>query len=131
MMDHFEPILFLESSPRIRSLFDSFWGMESVQNLLVNCDSESAFWKLEHKQYALLIVDVRMISGEISDWMKKLERERPQDIGRIIWVVETKEERDRWTALGVLHVLRLPFQWSQWLPVIKKMGLRWNLWKRE
>lgn len=129
-MDPFEPIIFLENNQRIRSLFDSFWGMESVVNPLVNFNSEEAFWKSLPGKGTLLIVDAHVLTGDVGEWIKKFEKMKPHYRNRIILVVETKEEREKMLAQGVSQVLRLPFQWSQWLPVMKKMGFRWGLWSR-
>ena len=130
MIPRFKPILFLESHPRIRSLFDSFWGLSMIENEMVHFASGKDFLDRSPDECALFLVDRRSIEGEIVEWMSQLELKKPQIVDRIIWVVETKEERDRIIALGIPNVLRLPFQWSQWLPVICKMGLRWRLWRQ-
>ncbi len=130
MISRFKPILFLESHPRIRSLFDSFWGLSMIENEMVHFASEKDFWDHSPEECALFLVDRRLIEVEIFEWMRQVELKKPQMVSRIIWVVETKEERDRIIALGFQNVLRLPFQWSQWFPVIRKMELRWRLWRQ-
>ncbi len=130
MTSRFKPILFLEANPRIRSLFDSFWGLSMIENEMIQFVSEKDFWERSLNECALLLIDRHLIEGEIIEWMRQVELKKPQMISRIIWVVETKEERDRIITLGFQNVLRLPFQWSQWLPVICKMGLRWRLWRQ-
>lgn len=128
MISRFKPIVFLETNPRIRSLFDSFWGLSQVENPLVHYASEADFWNSSEERGLLLLVDARIISDSFVEWLKRIHSQKPWYEGRVICVVETKEERDRMIALGVIHVLRLPFQWGQWLPVMKKMGLQWKLW---
>ncbi len=128
-MSPFKPILFLEPHPRIRSLFESFWGLSMIANPFIDFSSEEDFWESGIEEGALLIVDCRLLQTEITEWTQKIQRQKPLLESQIIWVVETKEERDRLLTLGLQNVLRLPFQWGQWLPMICKRGLRWRLWK--
>lgn len=129
MIPPFKAILFLEPHLRIRSLFDSFWGISKIHNSLIHFSTEQEFWEQSPDDCALLIVDLLILDLDPVEWTKILKEKRPLYQERVIWVVETKEERDRLVALGLTNVLRLPFQWSQWLPVICKFGLKWRLWR--
>ena len=129
MTPPFKAILFLEPHLRIRSLFDSFWGISKLHNPLIHFSTEQEFWEKSPEDCALLIVDLRLLDLDLLEWIEILKEKRPLYQERMIWVVETKEERDRIMSLGLVNVLRLPFQWSQWLPVICKFGLKWRLWR--
>lgn len=122
-----ESIIFWEASSQIRDLFNSYWGIEKISNPFLSMTSERQLTPEILAEVKLLVIDRVLIQGSLEDWIKKIEVSSNSIRSRILWVVQSKEERQELQLLGIEFVIRFPSPISQWLILLKKMGFGWKL----